>query len=65
MVKLTQSLEHWLFVNQKEILPLITLGHIELFDREMQKEYIDWCQTDEGRSYLKGGANYEERNDET
>lgn len=25
MVKLTQSLEHWLFVNHREILPLIML----------------------------------------
>ena len=31
-------------------------GHVELFTEEMQKEYIAWCQTEEGKSYLKGGA---------
>lgn len=60
MVTLTQSLEHWLWVNHRELIPLIMLGHIELFTEEMQKEYIEWCKTDEGRSYLKGGSNYKE-----
>ena len=60
MVTLTQSLEHWLWVNYRELIPLIMLGHIELFTEEMQKEYIEWCKTDEGRSYLKGGSNYKE-----
>lgn len=60
MVSLTQSLEHWLWVNHRELVPLIMLGHIELFTEEMQKEYIEWCKTDEGRSYLKGGSNYKE-----
>lgn len=60
MVTLTQSLEHWLFVNHKELLPLIVLGHTELFTEEMQKAYIEWCKTDEGRQYLKGGSKYED-----
>lgn len=60
MVKLTQSLEHWLFVNHREILPLIMFGHVELFTEEMQKEYLAWCLTDEGRQYLKGGSKYKE-----
>ena len=60
MVKLTQSLEHWLFVNHREILPLIMFGHVELFTEEMQKEYIAGGLTDEGRQYLKGGSKYKE-----
>ena len=51
MVILTQSLEHWLFVNHKEKLPLIMFGHTELFTEEMQKEYIEWCKTDEGKQF--------------
>lgn len=58
MVKLTQSLERWLADNHKDILPLIMFGHIELFTEEMQKQYVEWCKTDEGKSYLKGGSNY-------
>lgn len=60
MVRLTQSLEHWLFENHKDILPLILLGHVELFTEEMQKEYIEWCKTDDGKQYLKGGSKYKE-----
>ena len=33
-------------------------GHTELFTEEMQKEYIAWCKTDEGKQYLKGGSKY-------
>ena len=58
MVELSQSLRKWLFDNHKEIIPLIILGHLELFTEEMEKEYLKWCATDEGRSYLKGGSNY-------
>ena len=58
MIILTQSLEHWLFVNHKETLPLIMFGHTELFTEEMQKEYIEWCKTDEGKQYLEGGSKY-------
>lgn len=58
MVKLTQSLDHWLWVNHRDILPLILLGHTELFTDEMQREYIEWVQTDEGKQYLKGGSKY-------
>lgn len=58
MVKLTQSLRHWLFENHKDKIGLIMLGHTELFTEEMQKEYIEWCKTDAGKSYLKGGSNY-------
>lgn len=60
MVKLTQSLSAWLFKFHKEKLPLIMLGHIELFTENMQKDYIEWCKTDEGKQYLKGGSKYKE-----
>lgn len=60
MVNLTQSLKHWLWVNHREKLALIMLGHTELYTQEMQQEYLEWVRTDEGRSYLKGGANYKE-----
>ena len=60
MVQLTQSLRKWLWDNHRDIIGLIMFGHIELFTEEMHEEYIEWCKTDEGRSYLKGGANYVE-----
>lgn len=58
MVKMTQSLEHWLFKYHKDKMALIMFGHIELFTEEMQEEYIAWCKTDEGMQYLKGGRKY-------
>jgi hypothetical protein len=64
MVKLTQSLQHWLWLNHKELIPLIMFGHTELFTEEMQKEYLEWCQTEEGNKYLKGGSEYREVQDE-
>lgn len=60
MIKLTQSLNAWLFLNHPNVLPLITFGHAELLTEEMWEEYIEWCKTDEGKSYLKGGCNYKE-----
>lgn len=58
VVKLTASLEHWLFVNEPQLLVLIGFGHLECFTDEMKAKYLAWVQTEEGRSYLKGGANY-------
>lgn len=58
MVRLTQSLEHWLFENYKEKLSLIMFGHLEEFTIEMQKEYLEWCKTDEGKQYLEGGSKH-------
>lgn len=58
MIILTQSLEHWLWENHKDIIHLIMLGHTELFTDEMKKEYIKWCKTDEGKQYLEGGSKY-------
>lgn len=60
MVKLTQSLQHWLFENHPELLPLIMFGHVELFTPEMKQQYIEWCRTEEGQQYLKGGSKYKE-----
>ena len=58
MVKLTQSLQHWLFENHKDKLSLIMFGHVELLTEEMYKEYLEWCKTDEGKQYLEGGSKY-------
>ena len=58
MVTLTQSLQHWLWNNHKDIIGLIMFGHLELFTEDMQKEYLEWCQTEEGKQYLKGGSKY-------
>ena len=60
MIKLTQSLRHWLWKNHSGIIHLIMLGHLELFTEEMQEEYLEWCQTEEGKQYLKGGSKYVE-----
>lgn len=60
MVKLTYSMQKWLWDNHRELIAPIMFGHIELFTPDMGKEYLAWCQTDEGKSYLKGGANYKE-----
>lgn len=53
MVQLTKSLRLWLWENHRELLPLIMLGHTELFTPEMQQQYLTWC-AEEGRKYLNG-----------
>ena len=58
MITLTQSLQHWLWKNHKDIIGLIMFGHLELFTEDMQKEYLEWCRTEEGKQYLKGGSKY-------
>jgi hypothetical protein len=60
MVELTQSLRRWLWDNHRDKIGLIMLGHTELLTNEMWNAYIEWCKTEEGQSYLEGGANYEE-----
>jgi len=60
MVKLTQSLAQWLWQFHRDIIHLIMFGHIELITDEMYNEYLEWCKTDEGRQYLKGGRYYKE-----
>lgn len=63
MVKLTQSLREWLWRNHRDKLGLIMLGHVELMTDEMSAEYIEWCKTEDGRQYLKGGSKYKESED--
>ena len=58
MVKMTASMEHWLFTNEPEKFVLIGFGHLELFTEEMKEKYLAWCQTDEGKEYLVGGSKY-------
>lgn len=60
MVKLTKILRHWLFKNHADLIPLIMFGHVELFTEEMQKEYLAWCQTEDGKRYLKGSDLYDD-----
>lgn len=60
MVKLTASLSKWLWDNHPETLSLVKFGHVEELTDEMVEEYLAWCKTDEGKSYLKGGVNYHE-----
>lgn len=59
MIIMTQSLEHWLFKNHREKFGLILLGHTELFTNEMKKAYLEWCKTEDGKQYLKGGSKYD------
>lgn len=58
MIKLTKSLQHWLLENHSDIIGLIMFGHIELFTQDMRKEYLKWCQTDEGKKYIKDDSNH-------
>lgn len=60
MVKMTASLEHWLWENYRDKFALISFGHTEEFTEEMLEEYIEWCKTDEGKEYLEGGKYYHE-----
>ena len=60
MIKLSHRLEVWLRKYYSEFLPLISLGFYELITDEMWNEYVDWCYTDEGKQYLKGGSKYKE-----
>lgn len=59
MVKLTQSLAKWLLKYHRVKYVLITFGHLEEFTDEMKEEYAKWLTTEEGKSYLKGGSNYD------
>ena len=60
MVKLTQSLQQWLWKYHRDKIVPIMFGHLEVFTEEMQKEYLEWCLTDEGKQYLEGGSKYKE-----
>ncbi len=60
MVKLTQSLQQYLWENHRTTLPLVMLGHTELLTEEIWNAYIEWCKTEEGKQYLVGGSKYKE-----
>lgn len=55
---MTQSMEVWLAKYHRDIYVLIAFGHLELFTEEMAREYVEWCKTEEGSKYLKGGSEY-------
>lgn len=55
----TQSMEVWLFTYHRDLFVPLMFGHLELFTDELAREYADWCQTEEGRQYLKGGSKYD------
>lgn len=65
MIELTQSLAHWLWMRDPSLSALIMFGHTELLTEEMWDEYIEWCKTDDGKQYLKGGSKYREDWDES
>ena len=60
MIKLTQSFGIFLFNYHRDILVPISFGHIELLTKDIWNDYIEWCKTDEGKKYLKGGSKYDE-----
>jgi len=60
MIKFTQSMSHWLWEYHTELIAPLMFGHLEEFIAEYVQEYLEWCETDEGKSYLKGGCNYVE-----
>lgn len=60
MVKMTQSFSAWCLKFHRDIYTLLMFGHAELMTEDLWKEYIEWCKTDEGRQYLKGGSKYRE-----
>ena len=60
MCKFTASMEAWLLKYHKELIVPLIFGHTELLTEELTKEYLKWCQTEEGKEYLKGGSKYKE-----
>ncbi len=62
MIKPTLSLAKFFEIKGlKKELTLLYLGHTDVLTPELQAEYMEWVQTDDGRSCLKGGANYNRR----
>lgn len=60
MVKLTHSLREFLWLYHRDITVALMFGHVEKFTEEIKREYLEWCKTEEGRQYLKGGSKYKE-----
>lgn len=63
MVHLTQSLQEWLWRFHPDKIGLVMLGHTELMTKAMVRDYIEWCKTEEGLQYLKGGNKYVDEDD--
>ena len=63
MVQLTQSLREWLWRFHRDKIGLILFGHVELITEEMVRDYLEWCKTEEGSQYLKGGSKYVDEDD--
>ena len=61
MFKLTQSFKKYLENYHKDIIIPLTFGHTELLTQEIWVKYNEWCRTDEGRQYLKGGSKYNKK----
>ena len=59
MYKLTCSLKNWLIKYHKDLYVPISFGHVELLTQELQEDYVKWCKTEERKSYLYGGENYQ------
>lgn len=64
MIKMTQSFRYWLFENHNDIFVLVMMGHLEYLTNDMFEQYLAWCQTDDGKQYLKGGSKYKEEDDD-
>ena len=58
MIDITLSLRKFLWKYHRDVYVSITFGHLEMYTNEIEKEYIEWCKTEEGKSYLEGGSNY-------
>ncbi len=54
MSELTKEFQHWLWENHNDKIGLILWGHTELITEEMEKEYLAWCKTEEGKKFLQG-----------
>lgn len=62
MVKLTDSLKEFLWQSHhREIIPLLMLGHVELFTEEIQQEYADWLAKNQDKEMVK--LNGEQKDD--
>lgn len=60
MVTFTQSMEQWLAKYHRDLLVPLMFGHTEVLTDELCREYAEWCLTEEGGQYLKGGSKYDE-----
>jgi len=64
MNKLTCSAAKFFFDHYPKEMSLFLFGHSEVITTDMYNEYIEWCKTEEGREYLKGGKHYKPMNGE-